>query len=82
MEGSRWEVGGGRWEGSGKVRHRKELFSFHLACAFFPTVIFKLHGVSIGFVLVRKCKGTYIFRKSTQFAIKMTRFVDYLVTNG
>ena len=48
--GDRWEVEGRRWEGSGKVRCRKEnFFSLHSACAIFPAVIFKLHGKKAGF---------------------------------
>ena len=37
-----------RWEGDGKMCRRKEsLFSLHLACAIFPTGIFKLHGEGV-----------------------------------
>ena len=33
------------------MRGRKEnLFSFHLACAIFPVVTFKVHGEGVGFM--------------------------------
>ena len=45
----RCEVKGGRWEGCGKMRHRKELFSLHSACTNFPAVILVFHGEGVGF---------------------------------
>ena len=49
--GDRLQVTGDSWEGDGKMCRRKEnLFSFHLACTIFPTVIFVFHGEDVGFM--------------------------------